>query len=660
MSENQTEKQKPPEFELPRGEAFRRGLERRHQRGNAWRIFYYFSIFVAILALVTLFLNVINDAFGSVATVETVPESELVGEGQTLADLNSDELANLLLEYQPGRLLVLLRDNLSRVPNDEFTDSALSDVIPGGTYPDGIEPTTTIQEIRDLEDANIIWAQLLADNASTTQLRSLVVAEIIDRQVLKSWKLIDAIFNFEAVQEEAATDPDLQGAELTRFFSWLDSEFLTTPMSSVPAQAGIRTAILGSMYMMVIVIIFVLPVGVGSAIYLEEYAQGNIFDVFALRVQQFFNTNPAVRWLPGWVKGIVFALTNINALIDTNVRNLAGVPSIIYGMLGLAIFVRGLFLPFASGLFVGFNVNEPTDQRVVNIINDEVADAQLILSEDDAFAGVTSDSIIAAERADDLFNTFKRLGTPSVANQGALSNDRLLREVITALNDDGDVNAIVAEVEAIVQRETGDEFSTLEFNMMLADIDDEESLAQLDTLLIDATGIATGEVFALASALDRINSFNVNGRTLVSGALTLGLLILPIIIINSQEALRAVPFAIREGSYGLGATKWQTISRNVLPSAVPGILTGTILAVSRAIGETAPLIVVGASTFLLTDPEGPFSQFTVLPIQIFNWTARPQEQFRNIAAAAIIVLLVLVVAMNAVAIILRNRYSQRN
>jgi phosphate transport system permease protein len=149
-----------------------------------------------------------------------------------------------------------------------------------------------------------------------------------------------------------------------------------------------------------------------------------------------------------------------------------------------------------------------------------------------------------------------------------------------------------------------------------------------------------------------------NGRTIMSAALTLGLLILPIIIINAQEALRAVPNALREASYGMGATKWQTIWKIVLPSALPGILTGLILSVSRAIGETAPLIVVGASTLLFTDPTGPFSKFTALPIQIYNWTARPQDQFRDIAAAAIIVLLLIVIALNSVAIVLRNRYAR--
>jgi len=137
------------------------------------------------------------------------------------------------------------------------------------------------------------------------------------------------------------------------------------------------------------------------------------------------------------------------------------------------------------------------------------------------------------------------------------------------------------------------------------------------------------------------------------------LLILPLLIINAQEAIRAVPRSLRQASYGLGATQWQTIWRHVLPSALPGILTGTILAISRAIGETAPLVVIGASTFIVVDPNGPFAKFTTLPIQIYQWTSRPQPQFRNLAAAAILVLLALLLTMNTSAVLLRNRYSRR-
>jgi phosphate transport system permease protein len=145
----------------------------------------------------------------------------------------------------------------------------------------------------------------------------------------------------------------------------------------------------------------------------------------------------------------------------------------------------------------------------------------------------------------------------------------------------------------------------------------------------------------------------------LSGALTLSILIMPIIIIASQEAIRAVPRTIREAAYGLGATRWQAVSQQVLPMALPGILTGTILALSRAVGETAPLIMVGAVGFLAFTPQGLMDQFTVLPLQIYNWVSRPQDEFRQLAAAGILTLLALLLTMNAIAIVLRNRYQSR-
>jgi len=148
-------------------------------------------------------------------------------------------------------------------------------------------------------------------------------------------------------------------------------------------------------------------------------------------------------------------------------------------------------------------------------------------------------------------------------------------------------------------------------------------------------------------------------RSLIAGALTMSLLVLPIIIVAAQEALRAVPDSIREGSYALGATKVETIWHHVVPLALPGILTGNILALSRAIGETAPLITIGALTFVAFLPDSLSSPFTALPIQVFNWVSRPQAAFHDRAAAAIIVLLVLLLAMNAGAIFLRNRYQKR-
>lgn len=149
------------------------------------------------------------------------------------------------------------------------------------------------------------------------------------------------------------------------------------------------------------------------------------------------------------------------------------------------------------------------------------------------------------------------------------------------------------------------------------------------------------------------------GRSLLAGAATLALLVMPIVIMASREALRTVPNSLREASYALGATRLQTIARVVLPSAFPGILTGAILSVSRAIGETAPLIVVGALTYITFLPGSPMSEFTALPIQIFNWVSRPQEEFLANAAAGILVLLAVMLALNSAAILLRNRLQRR-
>ncbi len=152
------------------------------------------------------------------------------------------------------------------------------------------------------------------------------------------------------------------------------------------------------------------------------------------------------------------------------------------------------------------------------------------------------------------------------------------------------------------------------------------------------------------------------GRVVLAGGLTLGLLVLPVVIISGREAIRAVPPSIREGSMALGATQWQTIWKQVLPASIPGIATGVILALSRAIGETAPLIVVGAVTFITFNPSGLVGDgagFAALPIQIFNWISQPQEEFHQLAAAGIVLLLVLLMCMNGIAIYLRNRYENK-
>ena len=170
------------------------------------------------------------------------------------------------------------------------------------------------------------------------------------------------------------------------------------------------------------------------------------------------------------------------------------------------------------------------------------------------------------------------------------------------------------------------------------------NLAGVPSIVYGILGLA---LFVRALGLD---------RSVLSGALTLSLLIMPVIIMASQEAVRAVPQTIREAAYGLGATRWQVVRFQVLPMALPGIMTGTILALSRAVGETAPLIMVGAVGFLAFTPQGVMDSFTVLPLQIYNWVSRPQDEFRQLAAAGIMVLLGLLLTMNAVAIVVRNRY----
>lgn len=165
-------------------------------------------------------------------------------------------------------------------------------------------------------------------------------------------------------------------------------------------------------------------------------------------------------------------------------------------------------------------------------------------------------------------------------------------------------------------------------------------------------------VFGLLGLTFFVYIFNF-GYTLMAGGLTMALLILPVIVVASQEAIRSVPSEIKQASYGMGATKWQTISRVVLPAAIPGILTGAIIALSRAIGETAPLIIVGAATAIYTLPESLLAKYTVMPIQIYNWTGRPQEEWQYVAGAGIIVLLGILLLMNSIAVLIRNKYQRR-
>ncbi|MEW6029077.1 MAG: phosphate ABC transporter permease PstA [Chloroflexota bacterium] len=405
-------------------QGFSNNLGARNRKGVIWHVLFQASTIVGIIALVALMLNIINGAFGYVAYEARVDPDTLAAEGVSVQDQSKEQLVALL-------------------------QSTLS----SGAY-------------NKLENE-----KPFADR-SREEVYQLVVERIIRPQVVGVWNLWPSLT--QAGEIRAVVEQEHPQAEL-EFVSWLTYDFVTRPQTSEPLTAGVRTAILGSLWTILFTILLAFPIGVGAAIYLEEYASDN--------------------WL--------------NRIIQTNINNLAGVPSIIYGILGLAIFVRTL---------------EP---------------------------------------------------------------------------------------------------------------------------------LTSGEVFGL------VDPTTANGRTVLSAGLTLGLLVLPIIIINAQEAIRAVPRSLRNASYGVGATKWQTVWSHVLPNALPGILTGTILAISRAIGETAPLVVVGASTAISFDPSSPFSKFTTLPIQIYQWTSRPQDEFRSLAAASILVLLVLLLSLNASAVLLRNRFSRR-
>ena len=584
------------------GEAeFYARLVKRHRRGRIGRLFNYFSVGVAALAMMALFFNVANEAFGTIGVVNTI-EPEILTEGRPLDALDNVELALILAQHVRGRLRVLIRDTISQVAAADFTKSTVAEIVGDP----GLDRSIADELLKNISPEQ--QAGLLAAYADRDALRKLVLEEVVEREIIASFPLVDAIFNFDAVTA-AIEGPILADfkkrerrddakVEVIRFHSWLHRQFLTSPMSSTPALAGVRTALTGSVGLMAIVVLVALPIGVGAAIYLEEYA-GHGF---------------------------------INRLIETNVRNLAGVPSIIYGMLGLAIFVRAL-APFTSGMIFGYGFDPPTVATVIERIAPIFDDA---IAYDGATISSSTDALDAAAVAR-VVESFLYYGKPSLSMHGNSSVDELSRSLAEALDIAVDTVAVRA-----------------------ADVYDIELRGDHYRFDVAEDAPVSDEVFdRLMLSLARINSFAPNGRTLISAGLTLVLLILPIIIINAQEAIRAVPTTIREASYGLGATRWQTIWRSVLPAALPGIMTGTILSVSRAVGETAPLIVVGAATFLVTDPTSPFSQFTAMPIQIYQWTARPQGQFADIAAAAIIVLLALMLSLNAAAIFLRNRYSIR-
>lgn len=442
-------------------QSFLERLRARNRRGKIGQTFFLLANIVALLALVTLIVHIFNQSMG-LAVIRNTIEPETLSD-RPLEELNEAELVAILMANTGNRIRVVIRDKFSQVPANQFTTTPLEHALSGAVIPEEYAHLT-INEVPPE-----VLAAIVSDSLSQEDVHDLVIEQVVKPTVVTSWSLLNSIFNRSQIE---ATFAEKYPNDHLDFRSWISWDFITSSVSSSATTAGLRTALLGSFWIILITATTALIIGVAAAIYLEEYATGNI----------------------------------IEQLIEINIRNLAAIPSVIYGMLGLAVFVRALG-DFTSG----------------------------------AAFGIT----------------------------------------------------------------------------------------------------------------------DTNGRTVLSAGFTLALLILPLLIVNAQEAIRAVPSSIREASYGLGATKWQTVSRQVLPAAFPSILTGIILALSRAIGETAPLLVVGASTFIGIDPNGPFSKFTVVPIQIYQWTARPELVFKNVAAAAIIILLIVMILMNGTAIVLRNRLSRK-
>lgn len=344
---------------------------------------------------------------------------------------------------------------------------------------------------------------------------------------------------------------------------YLSGTFLTGGPQPVPEEAGIWPALTGTIWVCSLCGLLTLPIGIATAILLEEF-------------------KPRSRWG-----------SMLHGLVQLNITNLAGVPSVVYGILGLTAFVAmfGLFeIPARSGA--------PAFEQGVQYY--------------DQFFSEGERAILIPVAGSDA--------PLSQAKDGMRAYDAEMQPV--------EINVI----------EVGDPYP-----------DDPALLAY--TLFADAEA---GRIEKRAWYYFRLPF----GRGVLTGALTLMLVILPIVIISSQEALRAVPSSLRDGARGLGATPWQVVWNVSLPAAVPGIMTGAILAMSRAIGEAAPILIIAGIVYINRSPQHLMDDFTVMPMQIFNWTGRPQEGFHGIAAAAIIVLLLILLSFNAVAVLIRQKLQK--
>ncbi len=441
------------------------------------------------------------------------------------------------------------------------------------------------------------------------------------------------------------------------------TEFLTGFHSSNPLEAGIAAAIVGTLWLLLICAVTAIPLGVGTAVLLEEYRPANRF------------------------------LRRIHGLVQLNITNLAGVPSIVYGILGLTVFAG--FIAFSDRIgdplmTVGqtwFRTYESVGGEYYYVAVDTREEAQ---DGTPAAAGLSflSAPRIGAPLAEvDVRSAAEVAGVETAVDDAVRGLERTIKSEIRgaqaggrgpAAIDDEKASAMAAAVfGGVTMRADLGELSgiaTASFRAMDG-ADGMELMrarrdlaAELTAAEIEANGVGNVVPAGTASTpIDHRAFWYLQlpfGRGLLAGGLTLMLVILPIVIVASQEAIRSVPPSMRAGCLALGGTKWQAIQKVVLPSAIPGICTGSILAMSRAIGEAAPLLMIGAVFLTFIPGPKPFfgdgnltDDFTALPLQIFSWTSMPADGFRDAAAAGIIVLLAILLVFNLAAILIRQKYS---
>lgn len=421
--------------------------------------------------------------------------------------------------------------------------------------------------------------------------------------------------------------------------------FLTGVPSRNPAEAGILPATVGTIFIVAIAAIVAIPLGVATAILLEEYGP---------------QTRP-------W--------KDCHSFVQLNITNLAGVPSLVYGLLGLTAFAAmfNLFgsaadpaytagvvyldqFPSASGEVVFVRVERATSEPTKPSPELEFLDASLQPTK----VTVVSESEIADDRA-------------------AMDADiERFSESVASLLDQSDADAAgFAEKVSVAWRESGlrSDFAAIR-DEMLPELQAARGMKgrelkrtvrrALRPIQQAEARVRMPNVVTLETAPSRITREQPwflrlpFGRGVLTGGLTLTLVILPVVIIASQEAIRAVPGSLRQASLALGATRWQTTWKVTLPTALPGIMTGIILAMSRAIGEAAPILIIAGIVYITFTPRNLMDDFTAMPLQIYNWASRPQRDFYNLAASGIILLLGVLLVFNGIAVLIRQRTQRRN